>query len=97
MPPSVSDAIGTFYEEVKHAWNFKEVVKAQLGRLDRAQNTNEDSDDEEQGYSTDATFGLMIQLQEILVMALEQQWDIFADNGYDINFSNFAIWHQPSL
>ncbi|KAF9454513.1 hypothetical protein P691DRAFT_770412 [Macrolepiota fuliginosa MF-IS2] len=85
MPPSVSDAVGTFHEDIEHSWNFKAAVRAQMGRLDLGQHGNEDLDVERQGYSTDATFSLMIQLQEILVMTLEQRWDIFADNGSSQN------------
>lgn len=96
MPPSVPDVVSTFTEENKHGWNFKEAVKAQIGRLDRGQFGSEDSDDEEQGYSTDATFKLMIQLQEILVMSLEQRWDIFDDSGYD-NSLEVTFRYRPLL
>ncbi|KXN89237.1 Protein kinase C delta type [Leucoagaricus sp. SymC.cos] len=81
MPPSIADVVGSFHEETRQGWSFRDGVKAQISRLDRSQSGNEDSDDEGQEYSTDATFDLMIQLQEILVMSLEQQWDIFDDNG----------------
>lgn len=96
MPPSVAGAVGAFSEENKHSWNFKDAVKAQMGRLDRGQFEGEDSDDEDQDYSTDATFNLMIQLQEILVMSLEQQWDIFDDSGYDYP-TEIAFWYRPLL
>ncbi|KAF5358295.1 hypothetical protein D9756_001552 [Leucocoprinus leucothites] len=81
MPPSVSDAVGTLPDENNHGWTFRNAVKAQLGKLDRGQLASEDSDDDGQDYSTDATFKLMVQLQEILVTSLEQRWDIFNDSG----------------
>lgn len=81
MPPSVPDAIGTLHEDFKHDWNFKDAVKLQRGSPERGQRREEDSDNEEKNYSTDATFYLMLQLQETLVMSLEQRWDIFDDSG----------------
>ncbi|KAJ3564293.1 hypothetical protein NP233_g8386 [Leucocoprinus birnbaumii] len=81
MPPSVSEAVGTLSEDNKQGWNIRNTLKVQLGKFDRGQLGNEDPDDEGQGYTTDATFKLMLQLQDILVMSLQQRWDIFDDSG----------------
>jgi hypothetical protein len=82
MPPSVPDTISTLHQETTREQSFTDAVKSQMGRLGRGQHRGEDSDDEDQGYSIDSTFRLMIQLQEILVLSLDQRWDIFDDTGY---------------
>lgn len=86
MPPSVSDAIGAFHHEINHSWNFKDAMKTQISKLQHQGDGN--SDDESQDYSTESTFDLMVQLQEILVMSLQQRWDIFDGSGSDEPFHN---------
>ena len=99
MPPPVSEAVGTSSDEHKHGWDFKDVVKAQFDKIDRTQLESEGSDGEGLGYSTEATFKLMIQLQEILVMSLKQRWDIFDSSGCVLYFQNSKIYTNrlPSL
>jgi hypothetical protein len=82
MPPSVFDTISALHQETTREQSFTGAVKSQMGRLGRGQRRGEDSDEEEQGYSIDSTFRLMIQLQEILVLSLDQRWNIFDDTGY---------------
>ncbi|EKM82659.1 hypothetical protein AGABI1DRAFT_111242, partial [Agaricus bisporus var. burnettii JB137-S8] len=77
MPPSVLDTISTLHDGPTREQSFADAVKSQVGKLGGGQLRGEDSDDEE--HSIDPTFHLMIQLQEILVMSLEQRWDIFDD------------------
>jgi len=97
MPPSVSEAVGISSDERKHDWNLKSATKVQFGKIDRTRPESENLDDEGRGYSTDATFKLMIQLQEILVMSLEQRWDIFDSSGCVLYFLNSQLYTNRVL
>lgn len=97
MPPSVSEAVSTLSDEHKHDWNLKAATKVQFGKIDRTRLESESLDDEGRGYSTDATFKFMIQLQEILVMSLEQRWDIFDSSGCVLHFLNSQIYTNRVL
>ncbi|KAG5638370.1 hypothetical protein H0H81_000381 [Sphagnurus paluster] len=75
LPPSVLDALDTAEREVVILKKHKPQAKAYS-------QTGPDSDsdnDGEYGFSSDATYDLMMQFKDVLIMAADQGWHIFDD------------------
>ncbi|KAF5380960.1 hypothetical protein D9615_003973 [Tricholomella constricta] len=72
--------LGALLETVKDAVKIKK--QKQEGRLQTQAGTVEDDsdDDGEHGFSTDATYDLMLQLKDVLIMSVDQGWYIFDEN-----------------
>jgi hypothetical protein len=103
MPPPVFDAfsgvevessdtnLGALVETVKDA------VKARGKRRERKSHVSESipvaeddlDDDGDWIFSTDATYDLMLQLKDVLIMSIAQGWHIF-DDGYAIIVFTFS-------
>ncbi|KAF8894642.1 hypothetical protein BD779DRAFT_1502197 [Infundibulicybe gibba] len=90
MPPSVFDSFANVREGTGDS-SFMDIVKGSMFRSksrDSAMPTpavqvDYDSDDDgtEKGFSTDATYELMTQLKEVLVVSISQGWQIFDDGS----------------
>lgn len=89
MPPSVFDAL-TLSEEAPNERGLGALVGAvkEAARMkpdsrfttNAPANTEDDNDEEGQGgYSTDATFDLMTQLRDVLIISVSRGWHIFED------------------
>lgn len=96
MPPPVFDAFKTDGNGLgEKSFGVVETVrgavklKSNRGEARTQAQTGEDDEDEEgdHTFSTDATFELMMQLKEVLIISVAQGWHIFHD-GYD--FTMFA-------
>lgn len=98
MPPPVFDAfrdinsnstdkgLADVVQTVKAAVKFKGGKRGDGIQLTASQRTGDDSDEEvtEETFTTDATFSLMTQLKDVLLISRLQNWQIFHD-GY-VNF-----------
>ncbi|KAF7976726.1 hypothetical protein HWV62_5909 [Athelia sp. TMB] len=93
LPPPVFDAfkdVSGLPNETRLADVVKSVraaVRLNGGRADmRAQpslsqrDDSDEDDDSEQGFTTDATFSLMSQLKDVLLISRAQNWQIFHDS-----------------
>ncbi|KAG5645225.1 hypothetical protein DXG03_006642 [Asterophora parasitica] len=60
--------------------------KKQKAEVKSAGTAEDDSDDDgERGFSTDATYDLMLQLKDVLIMSVDQGWYIFDENHSNQN------------
>lgn len=94
MPPPVFDAfyglevesaeknLGALVETVKDAVKSRSKRQERKSRVSESISVPEDDseDDGEWVFSTDATYDLMLQLKDVLIMSVAQGWHIF-DEG----------------
>lgn len=93
MPPPVFDAfsgpevesaetnLGALVETVKDAVKSRSKRQERKSRVSESISVPEDNsdDDGEWVFSTDATYDLMLQLKDVLIMSVAQGWHIFDD------------------
>lgn len=103
-PPSIVDAITNFTRDSSErsiaalAETLKEAVKR--GGKDRKMDKSkpavgvveDDSDeDTDAAFTTDVTINLMMQLQDVLTMAIDQGWQIFDDRSVILRSLRFVL------
>jgi hypothetical protein len=82
-PPSVKDMLWNGNNDTNtRGFGMVTGTLKNFVKLDKRVDIQNDSDDEEsRDFSTDETFDLMIQLEEVLTMSIEHGWKIF-DDGF---------------
>ncbi|KAJ7285806.1 hypothetical protein C8J57DRAFT_1431486 [Mycena rebaudengoi] len=90
LPPPIYDALivkdslgGRTFAVI--AETVKGAVKLSGGRLDPSATFDDEEDEDDSRFSTDATLELMTQLKDVLIISAAQGWQIF-DETYDYIF-----------
>ncbi|KAG6866937.1 hypothetical protein C0991_003853 [Blastosporella zonata] len=89
--------LGALLQSVKGAVNPKK-AKLEVRRPSPAGMGEDVSDEgEEHEYSTDATYGLMLQLKELLRVSVDQDWHILDDNPSDQPNEYYEASGKPGI